>query len=361
MHKAKQTKKFDIIDQKIGLLMKVVQIIRALKGGGAEKVVQTLATTFASLGHESIIITLIDQAKENIVLDGVELMYTSPETLLSTLKSVNADLILAHMKTPQKILRNVYMDNLFFVIHSTQSERLKQRRFLTYGLYNFRRKRLQKLFNGHKLITVSQGIADDLVNELKIKPLSLHSIYNPFDISMIQGMAEEPIELDKPYILHVSRLEKIKRQDILLKAYAKSGREEPLVIVGDGTQLEYLKSLAQKLDIASKVYFLGWKQNPYAYMKNADLFVLSSELEGFGNVLVESLIVHTPVISTNCKSGPAEILTGTLQNGLVEVNNIDALADKINEFLNHKLTISSDSYQRFEAKEAAKEYLALVH
>ncbi|HEO98712.1 MAG: glycosyltransferase [Campylobacterales bacterium] len=341
--------------------MKIVQIIRSLKGGGAEKVVQTLAKAFVSLGHESIIITLIDQDKENIVLDGVELIYTSSKSLISMLKTINADLILAHMKTPQKILKNVYMDNLFFVIHSTQSERLKQRRFLTKILYGIRIKRLQKLFNGHKLITVSKGIADDLVNELNVVPDSLHTIYNPFDRVEIQHKSSEAVEIEKPYILHAGRLEKVKRQDMLLKAYAKSNRREDLVILGDGSQLDTLKKLVQKLHLASKVHFLGWKENPYPYIKNAELFVLSSEVEGLPTVLIESLILHTPIVSTNCKSGPEEILIGPLKNYLVEVNNVDKLAQKINEAMKNKPEIVPEYYLRFDAKEVAKEYLALTH
>lgn len=339
--------------------MKIVQIIRSLKGGGAEKVVQTLAKTFFSLGHESIII-IVDQNKEEKELEGIQLVYTSSPTLLQTLNSINPDFILAHMKTPQKILKNVYLDNLFFVIHSTQSQRLKQRRFLTNSLYDYRVKRLQKLFNGHKLITVSEGIASDLIDELKVKPNTLHTIYNPFELRAIQGKSIESIETNNPYILHAGRLEKIKRQDILLKAYVKSKRKEDLVILGDGSQLSALKDLAQKLHISAKVHFLGWKENPYPYMKNAELFVLSSEVEGLPTVLIESLILHTPVVSTDCKSGPSEILTGPLKNYLVEVNNVEALSKKMNDALNEKPEIVPEFYLHFDAKEVAKKYLALL-
>jgi len=339
--------------------MKIVQIIRSLKGGGAEKILQTLAKTFFSLGHESIII-ILDQNKGEKELEGTQLVYTSPPKLLKTLNSINADLILAHMKTPQKILKNVYLDNLFFVIHSTQSQRLKQKRFLTNGLYHYRVKRLQKLFNGHKLVTVSKGIEDDLVHELKILPKSLHTIYNPFEIYKIQQKSRESIPLRRPYIVHVGRLKKIKRQDILLKAYAKSNIDEDLIILGDGEELENLKKLTKKLNLISKVHFLGWKENPYPYLKHAKLFVLSSAVEGFGNVLAESLIVGTPVVSTNCQSGPSEILVDELSNFLVDVNDIEALAKKIREALKSNIEISSKYYQHFDAKVCAREYIELI-
>jgi len=340
--------------------MKIVQIIRSLKGGGAEKVVQTLAKTFASLGYESIII-LLDRDEELKELEGIKLLYASSKKLVLTLKTINPDLILAHMKTPQKILKNVYLDNLFFVIHSTQSQRLKQRRFLTNRLYRFRVGRLQKLFNGHKLVTVSKGIADDLIHELKILPKSLHTIYNPFEICKIQQKSRESIPLRKPYIIHVGRLKKIKRQDILLKAYAKSNIGEDLIILGDGEELENLKKLTKKLNLMSKVHFLGWKENPYPYMKHAKLFVLSSAVEGFGNVLAESLIVGTPAVSTNCQSGPSEILVNELSSFLVDVNDIEALAKKIREALKSNIKISSKYYQHFDAEVCAREYFELIN
>jgi len=338
--------------------MKVVQIIKSLKdGGGAEKIVQTLATSFSTLGHISIIVLLTDQKHKE--LEGVQYIYSTSKGLTSTLKMLNADIVLAHMKTPQRILKKIYMENLFFVIHSTQSQRIKQRRFFRKGLYGYRVRRLQKLFDGHKLVTVSKGVADDLIENIKVVPESLNTIYNPFNINEVVEQSNEPLSVDKPFIIHAGRLEQIKRQDILLRAYAKSDIQENLVILGGGSQLESLKQLANKLKISSKVHFLGWKENPYPYIKNAQLFVLSSEIEGLPTVLIESLILHTPVISTNCKSGPSEILIDSLKTYLCEVNNVDMLAQKIKQALVHKPKILPRYYLRFDAIKIAKQYLAL--
>ena len=154
-------------------------------------------------------------------------------------------------------------------------------------------------------------------------PKTIQTIYNPFDIEEIREKAEEKIDLNFDYIINVGNLTKVKNQALLLKAYSKLDTNLHLVLVGKGNQETNLKNLAKKLGIEKKVHFLGWQSNPYKYIKNAKLFVLSSNVEGFGNVLVESLILNTPVVSTNCPSGPNEILVDELSQFLAKDNNED--------------------------------------
>jgi glycosyltransferase involved in cell wall biosynthesis len=100
-----------------------------------------------------------------------------------------------------------------------------------------------------------------------------------------------------------------------------------LVLVGQGPLQDELTALARELGISDRVVFAGWQENPFAWMANADLFVLSSRFEGFGNVVIEAMACGLPVVSTDCPSGPSEILAGGDTGILVPVGNARALAD----------------------------------
>ena len=104
---------------------------------------------------------------------------------------------------------------------------------------------------------------------------------------------------------------------------------------------------------------VGFKQNPFNWFKHAQLTVISSDFEAFGNVIVESLICGTPVISTDCISGPSEILTGNMANWLVPPGDPDALAQKIDQLLNNPEPINFDSLEKFSAKNILTQLIEL--
>jgi glycosyltransferase involved in cell wall biosynthesis len=99
-----------------------------------------------------------------------------------------------------------------------------------------------------------------------------------------------------------------------------------LMILGEGAERDRLESLIAELGITDDVYLPGFVDDPYAYMKQAAMLVLSSAWEGFGNVLVEAMAVGTPVVSTRCDSGPAEILGDGQYGPLVPVGDVNAMA-----------------------------------
>mgnify|MGYP000700518326 CR=1 FL=1 len=131
----------------------------------------------------------------------------------------------------------------------------------------------------------------------------------------------------------------------LLDAYKKSGIKLKLVLLCSNTK--ELVDMIKERDLENSVEILGFRTNPYPYIKNAKALILSSEREGLPTVLIESLILGTPVVSTNCISGPSEILTGELSKYLANVNDSDDLALKMNQILKDEVIIKDESIQKF--------------
>jgi glycosyltransferase involved in cell wall biosynthesis len=217
------------------------------------------------------------------------------------------------------------------------------------------------------MIAVSHGVKKDIL-DFGIKPKKIVSIYNPFDIEEIRKKSlDSDINIPKEkYIINVARFSTQKRHDILIKAYAMANIEHKLVLLGttdkpaDEENLNNLKTLITNLNIEDKVVFLGFVANPYVWLKNAELFVLSSDLEGLANVLVESLIVKTMVVSTDCPFGPSEVLTGELSSFLSPVRDVESLSKNIIRALKEPVTITEDHVSKFSAEIIAKQYLALA-
>ena len=138
-------------------------------------------------------------------------------------------------------------------------------------------------------------------------------INNPYDIKEIQLASNEAVKdfnfkKEKKYIVTVGRLSSEKRHITLIKALESLDSNIELILIGEGMEKASLKEYTYANKLGERVHFLGKKDNPFKYIKHSDLFVLASEGEGFPNVIVEAMICSTPVISTDCISGPREIL-----------------------------------------------------
>lgn len=192
------------------------------------------------------------------------------------------------------------------------------------------------------IITVSNGVQNDLINNFSISKERLITINNPYDIDFIIGQSEVPIKeewLNNPkykVIVSVGRLIPNKRiNDIILaiKQHSEINNSLRAIFVGDGSEKNSLIKLTKSLGIQKLIKFTGVLNNPFAYLSKADAFVSASEREGFPNVLVEAMVCNCPVISTDCKSGPNEIIEDGKSGILVPVGNIEKIAEAIEKVI----------------------------
>lgn len=199
-----------------------------------------------------------------------------------------------------------------------------------------RLKRYRALYGRQSLVAVSQGVADDLRTGFGIPGERIRVIANPFDLAAIQALAVEPYAglPEGPYILHVGRFAAQKRHDLLLAAFAilvSEGMPHRLALLTPRNPK--LDELVIRYDLKDRVVIAGFQTNPYVWMAHADLLALCSDHEGLPNVLIEAIACGTRVVSTDCPSGPREIMRGELLRGLVPCGDARALAQAIRNAL----------------------------
>lgn len=337
-------------------MKRVIQVIENLRGGGAERVTIELHKAFRQAGVDAGIY-LLNPAKTQYTLpEGVA--QVAAHAVVERLEKEQPDLILAHMQPAAQLLQPLKgAPNLFFVVHTALASRLARKSFWS----RFRQRRqLRRLYQGANIVTVSKGVATEITDTLGIDPERIEAIYNPFDFEEIRMRAEAPFQSDYRYILNIGTLNGVKRQDILLRAFARLDSELHLVILGEGRKRQSLERLARKLEIEERVHLPGWVENPYPYLKHAELFTLSSEAEGLSMVLIEALGTGTPAVSTDAPHGPSEILTGPLSHYLARVNDPNDLARKMADALQAYPPISEAYLTPFAAEESVRRYLSLI-
>lgn len=213
---------------------------------------------------------------------------------------------------------------------------------------------------GQHIITVSHGIEAELRALRWLKPASVRTIYNPFLLDEIHRRQQEvPAGLpDEPFMIHVGRFARQKRHDILFQALLRMPDAPKLVLLG--TKPEKVRKLAKRYGVADRVIAAGFQSNPYAWIARAELMLLSSDYEGLPTVLIESIACGTPVVSTDCPHGPAEILTGNLRPYLVPCRDPQALADAAIRCLASPPDLTDpDILRAVSARQIASQYLAL--
>jgi glycosyltransferase involved in cell wall biosynthesis len=190
-----------------------------------------------------------------------------------------------------------------------------------------------------RLLVPTNGVKDDLVNNFRVPPDKVSVIYNGIDIDTVRTLASEPGGLSDEYpgikIVTACRLNTQKDFNTLLLAMkeVREKTESRLFIVGDGELRNDIICFAKKLGIEKDVVITGFQKNPFNFIKKADVFVLSSFAEGFGNVIVEAMALGIPVVATDCPSGPGEIIQDGVNGFLVPIKDHHKMADAIMKLL----------------------------
>ncbi|MEC5214273.1 glycosyltransferase involved in cell wall biosynthesis [Polaromonas sp. CG_9.5] len=349
--------------------------------GGAERVAVNLANGFVQRGHavDMVLLSatgefLVDLRPEVRVVDlqvkrmrGLfmplikYLRQTRPEAVLACMWPLTMVAIIARMlaRVPARVVVAEHTTWSRSELLMRPTVRLKVRTTMKH------------IFpHADEIVTVSLGAADDLAQFADLDRKTITVIYNPVVSDVTPLPVAAPLlpscwwSGSHRRILAVGMLIKVKDYSTLLRAFAvlRQRVDARLLILGEGECRDELETQARQLGIESSVFMPGFMKDLTPYYQQADLHVLSSTSEGFGNVIVEALAVGTPVVSTDCQSGPREILSNGQFGSLVQVGNAAALATAMFESLNtiHDISAIKARAQDFSIDKATDQYLELL-
>lgn len=319
--------------------IKIALVCYSISGGGLERIIANYSFLFEDMGY-NVHLHIVDSAIDYPVT-GKSFFYNICEKtffekiisyflLKKNLKQNKYDLIIDHRFRINPISEFFwqkfiyYNQNVINYIHSSKIENY---------LASKNKTLIKIIFSKKHLLTVSKTIEYKINKNLPF--LRTRSIYNP----IIVEKKLNPFDDLGNYLVTVARMDKsnVKQIDLLLECYAKSELPEnnfKLIIIGSGPSKETMVQLASTLKIEKKVFFTGFLENPYAFIRNAFFTALTSKHEGLPTVLIESLMLGTPVVSFDCETGPNEIIIHEQNGILVENQNKDAFINAMNRMIN---------------------------
>lgn len=359
---------------------KIAILLPDLRGGGAERVKLDLAHAFAAKGVavEFVLLKaqgeLLDEVEKHFVIHdlGCDRMRNVPRSLAQYLKLERPDVLVAAM-WPLTVLAPFALAMARVKCRIIMSEHgVLSAQYKSWGRLHrvaLRASMAAGYRMGDVIVAVSSGVADDLAALSGLPRRMFTVIHNPVRRSA-PASVEELAGAERLWgvaagarILTVGRFKAVKNHPLLLRAFSQMAQEDArLMLVGNGENEAELRQIADQLGISGRVIFAGFQQNPAPFYETADLFVLSSNNEGFGNVLVEALAVGTPIVSTKCPAGPEEILENGRYGTLTPVGDEAALAKAMSEAL-HAPNAPEELKKRaadFSIERAASAYLNVM-
>lgn len=356
--------------------MKVLFFIPTLKGGGAERVALNLVkeahknnveVILAVSKAEGVLYREFEKYSKIIDLNSKRVLFSLPK-LIKAIKYEKPGAIVSFMDHCNVIhllakltIRSHSFKSIITIHNNLQLNLFKTSKVTKFFLVSCI-KSLYPLAN--KIVSVSEGVKNslgdyltaDLVNKVQV-------IYNPcLDESILEKadeIADFPFDTTNAQIIcGVGRLTRQKGFDILIRAFSSVvNNTRYLIILGVGEEEEKLKNLISELKLEKSVFLMGFQENPYKYIKNADVFAFSSRWEGFGVAVVEAMYLRKKIVSTDCDYGPREILDNGRFGHLVNVEDVEELGKALDKEL------SEDNYEieltylnKFKSSEIFSQY-----
>ena len=360
--------------------LKIAIFMPNLEGGGAERVMVTLANGFAARGHE---VSLVLAARRGPFLDEVApdvrivdlrsrrilmsilplrayLKQDSPDVLLSALSHANVVALIGRRLAGWRG-RSIVSERTSFVSATHYARTFKDRVL---------RRLMRATYSGADAITVvAEPVVGELASGLRLPPEQIHYVPNPMVSRRLALLADaEPdhpwlVSGETPVILGVGRLSHEKGFDILIEAFARiAGQcDARLIVLGEGPMRPQLERQIARAGLGDRVSLPGFAKNPFAAMKRASLFVLPSRFEGMPGALIQAMACGTPVVSSDCHSGPRHVLEDGKWGPLVPVGDSAALARAMTETLaSPRHPPVAQRAQIFDEDRAVDHYLELM-
>lgn len=357
----------------------IVMLVGSLRVGGAERMMVQTANglslhariTFLTLtGGDS----LQHELNGNILLKGFGnkkslpaipslirfLKKEKPDVLISTQIHVNMIAILAKMLSGVKtkiILREATTPGAQFKTFTDVRSRL----------VNVSAKKLYR--KADAIVALCEAVKTNLVDHGFAHPDQVSVIYNPVVNDALQKGLQENVthpffNAGVPVYISVGRLARAKNFSLIIRAFSLLIRKKDarLMLIGDGPEKEMLNELVVKLQLRDKIAFTGQVVNPYPYLRQADVYVLSSLFEGLPNALIEAMACGIQLVSVNCPGGSAEVLMNGKVGKLVPENDPEQLANAMLEMIEHPVNkeVLIESARRFNAEQTTAGYLHLL-
>jgi len=357
-------------------LNKIALLCDTLGGGGAEQVMSSLAKLFSSeIDHVDFLVA----RKEGVYVDKVEkyanlidlntrarfmmpklisyMRKEKPQVILSTQGHINiASALSSSFVNTKSILREATTPSIALKLQNRSKWPLR----LTYKLAD-------------RIVSVSDGVKQDLETNFSLNPNNIQTIYNPIISEDLYDSASEKVEhpwfsKKTPVIISMGRFAKAKDYPTLIKAFniIRKSIDCKLMILGDHecdlSVKDEVASLIDQFELTKDIDLLGFKKNPFPYIKNSSLYILSSMYEGLPGALIQAKALGCHVVSTDCESGPREILENGENGILVPVKNYRALAEAAIGVLKSNETskpLSSNFKKKYTSQGVTDQYLSL--
>ncbi|MEZ9245949.1 glycosyltransferase [Vibrio lentus] len=358
------------------MIKKMVFVISALRGGGAEKFVLNLYKAMEKYqGYECHIVAIEKAVEHNI--DGYRVHFVSDFCNVSkkglrrisykknVAKSIDEYIskeiskevfILSNMLLADKIMSESKL-KVHHVIHNSYKTAFLSGK-------NFFKKiqvknKVNRLYRNHPLVFVSRAAEVEYKEEF-FTPFDSQVIYNPTELPDLQRLSSLKVEdFGSKYLIHIGRFNRQKRHDRLIHAFSRiKSNDIKLLLVGEGGLKQDSEKLVSDLGIEDRVIFKGFTENPYPYLKKSEGLVLSSDFEGLPTVLIEAIALNIPVVTTDCSGGIREIV-GDNEKVISSRNDIGELSNMMDRMILEPSEYHCLFSRKFMAKEIALQYHSL--